>query len=216
MSFNKFRTDMRESVKSAIGIPTSLTPEQQESRKLEQEAKKPLYNERQTRLLLEGCREIFLEHGLCGNIEIEQTRASKSWSISLDIDPDEEEEADIKASMTLELAEEKKDNQKHSITMASLRSRIKACQRRALIYKDKKYRKGLTIGQGFSITFPFISILSLSITIEMTVESLLGMKDEIEGGAEDGDSEDEDCGDHEGHNGAGVDDKVGKKGRANH
>jgi hypothetical protein len=147
--------------------------------------------------LLEGCRELFLDYGLAGNISIETTFATTTYSISLDIDPeDEEEELESSEETKAELIEAKKSNSAFSLTMASLKSKIKSCRRRAQTYKNRKYRKGLTIGQGFGMASPMIAVASISITIEMTVESLLGINKEIEGaddeGVEDGDGDSDD------------------------
>jgi len=181
-NFSNFRTAMRGKVVAGLGLKES-TPEEQAAL----EAKKADNNEKQQRLLLEGCREIFLEYGLSGNVSIETSFAAMSYSISLDIDPedDEEEDKEIREEAKAELAEAKKSNNIFSLTMASIRKNVKSCQRRAQTYKNRKYRKGLMIGRGFSLTGPMIAIASISISIEMTVESLLRINKEIEEDSDD-------------------------------
>jgi hypothetical protein len=126
--------------------------------------------------VLEVTRGMYFEKKLVGSIYACRSFAFYSSSLNCDVDstaPIEEEETEIRESTGNEQMSffERK-------VVTGVKGAISTMQRRAKAYKNKPYRKDLTLSCGLSVSDPFLGLISTSITCSATVASLLAEEDE--------------------------------------
>lgn len=119
--------------------------------------------------ILEVSRRQFFEMGLVGSIDVSRSLAIYTSSISCEVDG-----YDI-SSFDEELKSEKDSgyNMFEKRLKSAVCGAIRTLRHRARAYRNKPYRKDLTLTCGVTISDPFLGLVSTSVQCSATVESLL-------------------------------------------
>ena len=165
--------------KDSSSSTDGLTPEE---RKLKEDEEKRLQedkeiekDERRLKVVMDSIRKLYAEYHLTGSFDVYKSFGAFTQSLSLEITTEEEEAAttdDTETDSVLaEEVEQKTNFQK--IVIAAARKGIVTLMRRSRAYKKQQYRKDLTLSTSISVSDPFLGIMSTSISLSASAESLI-------------------------------------------
>lgn len=129
--------------------------------------------ERYLASILEVTRRMYFERGLVGSIYVSRSLAFYVTSLNCDVDGTSVAGLSEETQKLADEAEEGLTRFERKVVTA-VRGAMHTLQKRALAYRNKGYRKDLTLSCGISVSDPFLGMISTSISCSATVASLLG------------------------------------------
>jgi hypothetical protein len=125
--------------------------------------------------IFEICRDYFLLERLNGNVTVSSSFLAFGNDVSSDIDGTSEEAQAELAQLSTEKMnlEEKELGTFEKIACNAAKKALKNLENRALAYRNKSYKGGLTLSSSVGVTTPGLSVVSFSISISASVDSLL-------------------------------------------
>eukprot|EP01031_Cornospumella_fuschlensis_P028340 gene28340-34216_t len=149
-------------------------PAEASAEQASKEEEESVKEEKNLTRILEMARKMYYEKKIVGSIEVARSFAIFNTSVSCDIDGSEPEEvAPEDSAVAVKAEEQEKLTRFETLVFRSLTKAVNNLENRAKAYRNKPYRKDLTISTGIYTSDPILGISSLSVSCSATVESLL-------------------------------------------
>lgn len=150
--------------------PADVNEEQ--ARKEEEDSVK---EEKNLSRILEMARKMYYEKKITGSIDVSRSFAIFTTSLSCEVDGTEPEEevAEVESTLPAKAEEQEKLTRFESLVFRSLTKAVNNLENRAKAYRNKPYKKDLTISTGIYTSDPILGISTLSVSCAATVSSLL-------------------------------------------
>jgi hypothetical protein len=157
---------------------SSTNEEQAQLEKEKKEDEEAVKEESRLCKIFEICRDYFIFQQLVGSVYVSSSFLAFGNSISCDIDGTAEDAVADLAKVTEEQlkVDEQELGKIEKMVCNSVRKAMDNLEKRARAYKDKTYKKDLTLCTSVSVTSPVFGLVSFSINISATVGSLLESK----------------------------------------
>lgn len=120
--------------------------------------------------LLEVTQRVYYEQGLNGSIYVSRSFIFYQSSLNCEVHGSSEEQKSQKLTETLA----KELTMFERKVMSTVRGAVLLLKNRARAYRNKEYRKDLTLSCGISVTDPFFGLMSTTISCSAKVSTLLG------------------------------------------
>lgn len=171
--FANFRQGVREKVTTALGIEGNTTDDtaelsEEDLAKEEEDARK---HESRLTIIIEKVRELYLQRGLVGSIDISRSLLLTCNTVSCDVDGT----ATTEESPADDVHHGTEDEKVPVLTKVAVRSAVRLLNRleaRAKNYKSKPFKDDMSVSGSTSITDP-LGLTSVSISCSASVASLL-------------------------------------------